>query len=788
MEKIKGVAVAAACVMCAQGGIAQQKVDTAGVHQLGEVVVKGVRVQKDAPYAVSNINKTELKNFATTGRELPFLFARTPGVLAWSDNGLGTGATYMRMRGAGDSRINVTLDGVPLNSPEDQCVFWVNMNSYAALLGNVQIQRGVGTSTNGDGAFGGTVALTTKAPSLAPMLDLSGSYGSYNTYNVGGNFSTGLLMNHLVFDGAYHHTGTDGFIHGTAGNSGSYYGGLTWLNNGGTVKLSYKNIGNYEKTGQAWSGVTAGNDDYSLNVYDGIHTYREMYKAGLGRYNSLYENFTPDWEGGWTVERYKMADGSLWKRTTDNFWQNHNLLSAVYKPSEHWTATATMHYTHGHGYYDEFRPQNNLKKFGLPDFYHADGTKLKKTDFVRQKGLTQDAYGLTWNANYRDKHWDVIGGASFQNFEAWHYGYLTYVADAELRQQVLADGKYKYYDSSADKSDQSIFLKGTYHITSRWDAFADVQYRHVYFITQGINDRFYSNGDGTYSNQRLDIRHKYDFVNPKAGLSWHHGGHNAYASYALSHREPERNNFSDNGSYPAPKAESVHDVELGYSFANKTWHAGVNFYAMLYHNQFVQTGQVSDIGESLTTNVKKSYRLGAELTAGVNVTKWLSLEANAALSQNRIKDFDEYIETYDADWVEIDPTVKHYGHSTLAFSPAAIVNGFADFHIKGFQATWHTGFVSRQYLDNSECKSRSLPKYCRTDIHLGYDLRCGQKGLKHVLFGLDFGNIFGRRYAASGWSYSAIVGPDHPEGNRYYQLGYIPAAGFTAMGSVKFRF
>ncbi len=765
-----------------------QKPDSVSVEELHEVVVKAVKAPANAPFAVARIGRQELETFSRTGQELPFLFARTPGIMAWSENGLGTGTTYMRIRGAGDSRVNVTLDGVSLNSPEDQCVFWVNMNSYAALLGNVQIQRGVGTSTNGDGAFGGTVALTTKAPSLAPMLDLSGSYGSYNTYNVGGNFSTGLLMNHLVFDGAYHHTGTDGFIHGTAGNSGSYYGGLTWLNNGGTVKLSYKNIGNYEKTGQAWSGVTAGNDDYSLNVYDGIHTYREMYKAGLGRYNSLYENFTPDWEGGWTVERYKMADGSLWKRTTDNFWQNHNLLSAVYKPSEHWTATATMHYTHGHGYYDEFRPQNNLKKFGLPDFYHADGTKLKKTDFVRQKGLTQDAYGLTWNANYRDKHWDVIGGASFQNFEAWHYGYLTYVADAELRQQVLADGKYKYYDSSADKSDQSIFLKGTYHITSRWDAFADVQYRHVYFITQGINDRFYGNGDGTYSNQRLDIRHKYDFVNPKAGLSWHHGGHNAYASYALSHREPERNNFTDNGSYPAPKAESVHDVELGYSFANQTWHAGVNFYAMLYHNQFVQTGQVSDIGESLTTNVKKSYRLGAELTAGVNVTKWLSLEANAALSQNRIKDFDEYIETYDADWVEIDPTVKHYGHSTLAFSPAAIVNGFADFHIKGFQATWHTGFVSRQYMDNSECKSRSLPKYCRTDIHLGYDLRCGQKGLKHVLFGLDFGNIFGRRYAASGWSYSAIVGPDHPEGNRYYQLGYIPAAGFTAMGSVKFRF
>lgn len=770
-------------------GVAQAP-DSTKVEELNEVVVKAVKAPANAPFAVARVGRKELETFSRTGQELPFLFARTPGITAWSENGLGTGTTYMRIRGAAGSRVNVTLDGVSLNSPEDQCVFWANMNSYATLLGNVQIQRGVGTSTNGDGAFGGTVALTTKAPSLTPMLEVSGSYGSYNTYNVGGNFSTGLMMNHLIFEGAYHHTGTDGFIHGTAGNSGSYFGGLTWLNNDGTVKVSYKNIGNYEKTGQAWSGVTAGNGDYSLNSYDGIHTYREMYKAGLGRYNSLYESFNPDWEGGWTVERYKMADGSYWKRTTDNFWQNHNLLNIAYKPSEHWTTTATMHYTHGHGYYDEFRPENKLKKFGLPNYTLADGSTLKKTDFVRQKGLTQDAYGLTWNANYQDRHWDVIGGASFQNFEANHYGYLTYVANEELRQHVLAGGKYQYYDSSADKSDQSLFLKGTYHITSDWDAFADVQYRHVYFITQGINDRFVDNHDGTYSNQRLDIHRKYDFVNPKVGLSWHHDGHNAYASYALSHREPERNNFTDNGSYPAPKAESVHDIEFGYNYGNDIWHAGVNFYGMLYHNQFVQTGQQSDIGENLTTNIKKSYRIGAEITAGVNVTKWMSLEANAALSQNKIKDFDEYIETYNnsTDWLEQAPTVKHYDNSTLAFSPAAIVNGFADFHIKGFQATWHTGFVSRQYLDNSEVKERSLPKYSRTDIHLGYDLRCGQKGLKHVLFGLDFGNIFNRRYASSGWVYSAILGEDYPDSNRYYQLGYIPMAGFTAMGSVKFRF
>ena len=264
--------------------------DSTQVEALQEVVVRGVRAQKNAPYAIANIKKSELNEFSTTGKELPLLFSQTPGVLAWSENGLGTGTTYMRIRGAGDSRINVTLDGVPLNSPEDQCVFWANMNSYGSLLGSVQIQRGVGTSTNGDGAFGGTVALSSATPLQKAGAEVSMSYGSYNTFNVGGKFSTGLLWNHLIFDGAYHETNTDGFIHGTSGRSGSYYGGLTWI--GDKYQIRYKNIGNFEKTGQAWNGVTAGTND--LSIMDGTYgertgtkTYEDMWDKGLGKYNSL---------------------------------------------------------------------------------------------------------------------------------------------------------------------------------------------------------------------------------------------------------------------------------------------------------------------------------------------------------------------------------------------------------------------------------------------------------------------------------------------------------------------
>ena len=788
---MKRIVLGLAALVCAASMNAQGNkaalYDSTQVEQLQEVVVNGVRAQKNAPYAIANIKKQELDNFSKTGKELPFLFSQTPGVIAWSENGLGTGTTYMRIRGAGDSRINVTLDGVPLNSPEDQCVFWANMNSYGSLLGSVQIQRGVGASTNGDGAFGGTVALASATPLQVPGIEVSGSYGSFNTYNIGGKFSTGLLWKHLIFDGAYHETNTDGFIHGTSGRSGSYYGGLTWLGN--NFQIRYKNIGNFEKTGQAWNGVTAGDNDLSLmdgtyGAKTGIKTYQDMYEVGLGKYNSLYEyltydadgNFAKDANGNYITARYQMANGTYWDKTTDNFWQNHSILSAAWNISDHWTTTASLHYTYGYGYYNEFRPNNKLKKFGLS----YDG--VKKTDFVREKGLSQNTYGLLWNANYKDESWDIIGGFSLQNFDGNHFGYITYIANEDVRKKYLSNGDYQYYDSDAHKFDGNVFLKAAYHISDQWDVFADLQYRHVGYKTDGINDKFYEEESGYY-NQKLDINEKYDFLNPKAGFSWNLNGHRVYGSVALSHREPERNNFTDNGSYPFPKAEKLMDYELGYTYSGDIFRLGANFFYMDYTDQFVQTGEVSDIGENLTTNIKDSYRTGIELQAGIDPTPWLTIEGNAAFSKNKIKDFDEVVE----DWDNGSKTI-HYDNSTLAFSPSTILNGFLTLHHKGIQATWHTNFVSRQYLDNTENADRSLPCYSVSNISLSYTLR-PKKVLKEAIFGLNFNNVFNRRYAASGWVYSAICESyGHPNDNRYYQIGFIPMAGFTMMGNVTLRF
>lgn len=791
MKKFIGVALAAACACPSQAAGEQTKLDTTRVNNLNEVVVKAVRAPKSSPFAVENIKKTELERFASSGKELPMLFARTPGVLAWSENGVGTGTVYMRMRGAADSRINVTVDGVPLNSPEDQCVFWANMNSYAALMGSAQIQRGVGASTNGDGAFGGSVSLATAAPLLKPTVEVTGSYGSFNTYRVGGNFSTGLLADHFIIDGAYHETNTDGYIHGTGGRSGSYYGGLTWL--GDRFKLSYKNIGNFEHTGQAWNGVAACNYDGDTDLKAwGINSYKDMWKHGLGKFNSLYEELVIPMDDNWaadptkplTTERYKMRDGSYWKQTTDNFEQSHNILNFTWQPADmRWSHSVTAHYTYGYGYYTEFKKDTKLaSKFGINEMYEKNGElKPVKSDAIRKKGLTQNNYGALYNVNYKDALWDVMGGFSMQLFHCNHWGKVTYIADETLEKKYFTDGRYKYYDSDANKNDWSWFFKANRKFGNGWNWFLDMQMRYVNYNTDGLNDHFEQGADGNYKNQSIDINENYFFVNPKAGISYDANGHKAYASIAYANREPERNNFTDNIGYGNPSPERLLDLEWGYQYQGENWFAGVNFYYMKYVNQFVMTGEKSDIGESLTRNIKDSYRLGAEVSAGWSPLSWLSLEGNAALSRNRLKNFKECVESWDG------PAVWNtYKSSTIAFSPSAILNGFVDVHFAGFRATWHTNFVSKQYLDNTESSERSLPCYSQTNVNASYTFNFAKRvlGLKQVVLGADFNNIFDRHYASSGYVYYDW----YNNNKRNSTVAYIPMAGFNCLGTVTLKF
>ena len=558
---------------------------------------------------------------------------------------------------------------------------------------------------------------------------------------------------------------------------------------GGSWKLSYKLIGNFETTGQAWNGVVAGNDDLSLMDYTFrkhtcIKKYKDLYKAGLGYYNNLYERLIIDGYH-YTLERYKLNDGTEWPRTTDNFWQNHHLLNFAAGLSDALRVSATLHYTGGHGYYEEFRYDNKLTKYGLSPFVDESGKMVKRADFVRKKGLTQHTFGIVSDLSYQKGRWDAVAGLSIQQFLGNHYGYLTYTSHAELAAQLLAHGDYQYYDSPASKFDGNAFVKAAYRISRDWSLFGDVQYRYVHYQTDGYNDKYYMDEKGMPQKHYLDVNERYHFFNPKAGINFSHGVHRVYASAAMSHREPERNNFTDNGKYPAPRAERLYDFEAGYQVEGRIARAGINLYYMRYKDQLVQTGELSDIGEALTTNIPDSYRTGIELTAGVDPASWLTLEANAALSRNRLLDFDEYVE----DW-DYGTAVIHYDNSALAYSPSAIVNAFLNVHVKGFRAQWHTGIVSRMYLDNTENRDRSLPAYSLSDLSLGYTLKIPRGyGFKEIDFGVDANNLFNAHVAQSGWVYSAIYASGgHTNANRYYQIGFIPVAGFTVIGHVTMRF
>ena len=828
MKKVFFLSLTLMTSLAVKAGSETFDADTVRLKQLNEVVIDGVRAHENEPFATTEIGRQELDDYSKTGRELPFLFSRTPGVIAWSENGTGIGTTYMRIRGAADSRINVTLDGVALNSPEDQCVFWANMNSYASLLGSAQIQRGLGTSTVGDGAFGGSVALTSKLPNPEKSAELTASYGSFNTLRLGGAFSTGTILSSLIIDAAFNMTQTDGFMHGTKGKAGSYYGGLLWTPSD-NIMIRYRNIGNFENTGQAWNGATAGNDDSSLmdGMYlgdTGIKEYKDMYNAGLGQYNSLYEYldydddnwcFVQDADGKYVTHRYQMKDGSFWDRTTDNFWQDHNILSMAWNVSDAFSTSLTAHYTYGYGYYEEFRYKNKVSKYGLSNGLNADGdpvwsdgtNTVKKTDFVRKKGLEQHTYGVIWNNVYTMDRLDLRSGVSLQQFKGNHFGYLPYIKDDALNEYITANGLNKYYDSDAVKNDLSAYIKAGFDITESLHAFADAQYRHVGYTTDGYNDRYYVNADGTTSKHNLDIDKKYNFINAKAGLTWIKGGHKIHALAATAGREPERNNFTDNGTYPAPNPEYMIDYEAGYSYSGSIWNAGFNLYYMDYKDQFVQTGAVSDIGEALTTNIKSSYRTGIELTAAVQPFKWLSLEGNAALSENCLNDFDEVIEDWRDKYAADDPkmeqykqdyhidgngdklrTIPHKGKTALAFSPSVILNGFVNFSFGQFKATWHTGYVSRQYLDNSQNTDRSLPAYSLSDLSFSYTVPM-KKALNSIVIGADLNNVLNARVATSGWVYSAV---DEKDGftpdNRYYQIGFIPTAPFSALAHLTLKF
>ena len=711
---------------------------------LDEVLIETNAVSRTVPMAMQTLKGRELRE-SDTGRDLPWLLMMTPSVVTSSDNGLALGLTSFRIRGTDASRINLTYDGVALNSPEDQTVFWANMNAFASSVEAIQVQRGVGTSTNGSGAFGATITMQSQKPSFKPTFQAQVRGGSYGTWQYTAKGSTGLMADHWVAEGRYSQTLTDGYIARTAGNLGSYFAALNYYGDDLVVQL--KNFGSFEHTGQAWNGVPS-----------------DSIMAGNYTYNNLGEH-TDD------------AGRTIWTPTTDNYLQNNTQLSVVWSPSATLRLHGVLHYTYGDGYYDDYKAEAKYYKFRVPAYTDEAGNKVNKGDLVRQKWLRNHNAGALFDVHYKTDRLSLTSGVSASRFFGAHWGVVPFVRN--YPEHIYGH----YYDSDATKTDAAAFAKAEVSLSRHLLAYADMQVRYIDYRITGENDKFFDDG----TQQPLNIHERFPFFNPKAGLSWRTANHTIYASYARAHREPTRNNYTDAGTSDKPLPETLNDIEAGYQFhwsdgSRRELSFGANAYLMDYDNQLIQTGQLSDIGEALTTNVKDSYRHGIELTAGGRIGL-VSLSGNCTFSENKIINFTEYIDNWEGNAVRIT-----YPETDLAFSPALTAIGMLRVGSDKAWGSLATRYVRRQFLDNTSSVERSIDPYCVSDLQLGYAFSWQHYYDRCTDFEVTFNinNLFNTRYATGGWIYTA-VGYGYTPGNRYREDGLFMQAPLTAFLSLAIK-
>jgi len=711
-----------------------QEVDSTKVYQLNEVVVSAIQARKETPVAFQNITATQL-GANNTGQSLPYLMAGTPSLILTSDGGNGVGYATMRIRGTDANRINFTIDGVPLNEAESQEVFWVNMADFAASVDRMQIQRGVGTSTNGSAAFGATVSMQTQKPSTAPYSEVVSSAGSYNTFLTTVKGGTGLRWNHFVFDARYSNVQTDGYIDRARVDMHSYFASAAYYNQG--IMLKFRTFGSSEVSYQAWNGVDAS-----------------MLKTNR-RYNSCgaYE------ENGIT---------KFYDNQTDNYWQHHYHLLATQQFNNRIDFNMTLHYTDGKGYYEDYKANAKYAAYKLPDYMDSDGNTLSRTDLVRRKWMRNDFYGGLFRLQYQNEQIQTVVGASINNYIGDHFGRVIWVKTAAN----LPKPDHEYYRNRGKKLDYNTYVKSSLRFFKSFNAYIDLQYRGIDYRIDGSDDK---------AGEQLHVDRHFSFFNPKAGVSYDHKNNHAYLSFAVAHREPNRKNFTENGPAEQPVHERLDDWEAGYSYASSRFQAGMNLYYMNYRNQLILNGKISEIGEQLTSNIRNSYRTGVELTCAAQLLPSLRWEGNVTLSRNKIRNFTEYVDTFDAGWNELPQTINELGITDIAFSPNTISNSLIDFKLKNAFATFSSTYVSRQYLDNTSERKRSLDPYFVNTLRVGYTFR--PAFMKELTLDITINNLFNEQYETNGWVWSHILA-----GERHQDCGYFTQAGTHFMGRMSFRF
>ncbi|SHL92507.1 TonB-dependent receptor [Chitinophaga sp. CF418] len=686
------------------------------------VEITSLRAGEHSPFTQSTVTAEDIKK-QNLGQDLPLLLNQQPGVVTNSDAGTGIGYTGIRVRGSDITRINVTANGIPINDAESQGTFFVNMPDFASSVSSIQLQRGVGTSTNGAGAFGASLNLSTNDFRDKAYGEISNSYGSFNSWKHTVKAGSGLINDHFTIDARLSKISSDGYIDRASSDLRSFYTSAAYISKNTAIRLNV--FSGKEKTYQAWNGVP----------FDSLKTHRTYNSAG------------------------QRSDGSYYDNETDNYQQDHYQLFLNQSLSPRLDFNVAAHYTRGRGYYEQYREAEAFADYGIADPV-INGAPVTKTDLIRQLWLDNNFYGGIFSVNYKgDKlNWSLGGG--WNRYEGSHFGKIIWA-------QYAIDKDHRYYDNDAFKRDLNIYWKGEYKLTTALRLFADLQYRTVKYNIDGFDD-----------NPHLIQHNDYNFFNPKAGISYTlDARQEVYASFAVGNKEPNRDDF-EAGVNNTPKHETLRDVEAGYSYHGSNLVLQANAYYMNYKNQLVQTGQLNDVGAYTRTNIPKSYRAGVELQASTRLGHLFTLSANAALSRNKVKDFRNFVDNWNTG---LQDTVS-FNNSNIAFSPS-FVGGYTltAKPVRNLEISLLGKYVSRQYLDNTSTKERSLDGYYTNDLRINYVIP--QPLFKELGLQFMLNNIWNKKYSPNGWTYAY-----KEDGTEKSTNGYYPMAGTNFFAGINIAF
>ena len=705
-------------------GFAQQKTDTIAIQKLlKEVNVNALRAGEKTPVAFTNISEAEIEK-GNLGQDLPYLISLTPSVVTTSDAGAGVGYTGFRIRGTDPTRINVTINGIPLNDSESQGVWWVNMPDFSSSIENIQIQRGVGTSTNGGSAFGASVNLKTDGLNKKAYAITNNSVGSFATLKNNIEFGTGLLNGKFAFDGRLSKISSDGYIDRATSDLKSLYLQGTYFGKKSVLKGII--FTGHELTYQAWNGVP-------LNYLDTNRTYNSY----------TYEN---------EVDNYKQTHYQLHYSQQLNDVTNFNIAG---------------HYTHGEGYYEQEKLNQSLNAYGLQDIIIGSDT-ITKTNLVRRKWLNNDFGGLTYSLNHKIGNLDLTLGGASNRYSGQHYGnviWAQYASDASFNHQ--------YYWNKAEKFDNNFYAKADYKYSEATQLYIDLQGRSIDYIFEGLDP------EGNAAEQEVNL----EFFNPKFGL--HHTLNESqvlYASFGVANKEPNRSDYTESSPESRPTHETLYDTEIGYKQVGNKMTFGANFYFMNYENQLVMTGKMNDVGGRTHVNVTESFRKGIELEGIYKLTTKLTWAANMTLSENKIvTPFIEDVDNWDTWGVD---QVTHE-NTNLAFSPNIIWTSQLNYQFdKNTSIDLISKYVGEQFIDNTSSEDRMLNDYLVNHLRLTYDWE--SKIFKTAKVSLQINNLFNNEYISNAWIYRFISDNWDPRGSDHYvnadsekgynMAGYFPQA------------